>query len=46
MSIRTNSTGWTRDVRLALPSLSDNTADADRVIGELMTWERPGWLFE
>ncbi|MBW1814738.1 MAG: DUF4445 domain-containing protein, partial [Deltaproteobacteria bacterium] len=35
MSIRTNSTGWTRDVRLALPSLSDNTADADRVIGEL-----------
>ena len=35
MSTRAKSTGWIRDIRLAPPSLKDNTADADRVIGEL-----------
>jgi uncharacterized 2Fe-2S/4Fe-4S cluster protein (DUF4445 family) len=30
-----HSTGWTRDVRLDRPSLDNNTADADRIIGEL-----------
>lgn len=30
-----NSKGWIRDVFLTPPSLKDNTADADRIVGEL-----------
>ena len=37
MTMNKNNTGWTRHVSITPPTLQNNTADADRLIGELKT---------
>ena len=37
MTMNENNTGWIRHVSITPPTLQNNTADADRLIGELKT---------